>query len=402
MYQQQERALVRRSTDGAMLALRAEKESAERANHDKSHFLAVASHDLRQPIHALGLYIDELRRKVSGEEQIQLVEKVAQSAHSISLLINALLDISKLDAGIIVPQRQHCDIAGLLNKIAADFAQDALEKNIRLRVLPCKGCVISDAVLLERILVNLLSNAVRYTPPNGVVVITCRKRGNLLHIEVRDNGVGIDPVYQTRIFQEFFQLNRPRLSEHKGLGLGLAIVDRLVKLLDHRIALSSAQDKGAKFTLELPFVPESVAHFAKEALTSFDLPAANSPLAGKKILVVDGDSLVREGTVLLLASWGYEVSAAASLQAVQQLLSSGESWDMVISDYHLDQATTGLDVIAAVRQYANASIPCILISGDTRLALDNASVERTPLLHKPVKPAKLRSLMQYLLEEPIQ
>ncbi len=399
----QERAFLQRRVAEATSELREKKEDAERANHNKSRFLAAASHDMRQPIHALGLYLAELRRKISGEEPQQLIGQVEHSVDAVSTLINALLDISKLDAGVVVPQKQVCDLSALLERIMADFQMLARLKNIRLLVRPCHGYVISDHVLLERILINLLSNALRYTPPGGIVLIACRKRGDQLRIEVRDNGIGISKADHANIFREFFQLDHHQLDTQKGTGLGLAIVDRLVKLLGHRIELRSAPGQGSLFALELAAAPEPAVYPVAGGVTALSASGQHSdssPLAGKRLLIVDDDALVLDSTTTLLASWGYEVSAASSLEAVQSLLGEGAVWDLLISDYRLGDDATGLDVIASVRQHLGKLTPCILISGDPRPAvLKLADAAGYPLLHKPVKPAKLRSLVQYLLKE---
>lgn len=363
----------------------------ERASQNKSQFLAVASHDLRQPVHALGLYIAELRRRVSGAEQQLLVGQVERSVEAMSTLLDALLDISKLDAGVVVPQKQVCELAPLLARLAADFKLAAHNKNIRLVVPETTACVYSDPLLLERILTNLLSNALRYTPPQGSVLVVCRRRKHQVLIEVRDNGIGIDAAGQSRIFREFIQLNQMVVDGDKGLGLGLAIVDRLVRLLGHGIALRSASGRGSTFTLKLPRSSMPADVFVLHE------PPADSP-AGKKVLVVDSDALVLDGTATILDSWGYQVTALTSFEALQKCLEEGASWDLVISGYRLDQRATGLDVIKTVRLYSNRQTPCILISGDTRPEVQKQA-ERAghQLLHKPVKPAKLRSLMQYYL-----
>jgi CheY-like chemotaxis protein/two-component sensor histidine kinase len=368
----------------------------ERANQNKSQFLAVASHDLRQPIHALGLYIAELRRKVSGEEQQHLVGQVERSVDALSTLIDALLDISKLDAGAVVPQKQVCDLSELFSRIAADFKRAAKIKNIRLVVRPVSAYVYTDPVLLERILVNLVSNAVRYTRPFGCILLGARQRGQQIHIEVRDNGIGIPEGMQDHIFCEFIQLNHDVISGEKGLGLGLAIVDRLVKLLGHRIELRSAPCVGSLFTVKLAraLKPVEVFSLPVDPLSDAEL------LSGKKVLIVDGDLLVLDGTALILGSWGYQVTALTTLAAVQKRLVEGESWDLVISDYQLDRGATGLDVSETVRQHCATLTPCILISGDTSVIVQKmADGAGHHLLHKPVKPAKLRSLVQYHLKE---
>ena len=279
-----------------------------------------------------------------------------------------------------------------------DFQMLALSKNIRLVVRPFQGLVISDPVLLQRIVMNLVSNALRYTQPFGIVLIACRRRGQHMLIEVRDNGIGIEKNHQADIFREFFQLSQHRPDAEKGLGLGLAIVDRLVRLLDHQIALRSAPNKGSTFALRLVSAPKPDGSI--ELAKFSELEIEDLPLAGKKLLIVDGDALVLDGTATLLASWGCEISAVHSLDTVQQLLIDGARWDLVISDYQVDSNVTGLDVIRTVRQYLGKQTPCILISGDTSPAvLKLADCAGHHLLHKPVRPAKLRSLMRFLLEE---
>ncbi|MHB0925067.1 MAG: ATP-binding response regulator [Gallionellaceae bacterium] len=401
---QQEHATLQQRIEEATQALLVKKEEAEHANHDKSHFLAVASHDLRQPLHALGLYVAEMQRKVSNAEQRHLVNQVERSIEALSTLLNALLDISKLDAGAVIPQMQTCAVDAMLGRIAADYQMLASVKNIRLIVRPCSGYVTSDPLLLERILANLVSNAIRYTYQNGCVMVACRRRKHFLRIEVRDNGVGISKTDQGNIFREFFQLAQPQLDTSKGLGLGLAIVDRLVKLLGHRIELRSAPGKGAVFALEVPITPNAgrPSAVAEQVSAHLDQEVEKSPLAGKRLLIVDDDAAVLSGTTGILTSWGCHVSAAASVAQVEQFLHDGVKWDLIVSDYQLGNNTNGIDVIELVRQHQNQRIPCILISGDTSpTVLKLASVSGHHLLHKPVRPAKLRSLIEHLLEDEV-
>ena len=405
---QQERSILQQRIDDATHALREKQEAAEHSSQDKSRFLAVASHDLRQPMHALGLYIAELRCKVFSKEQQYLVGQVERSAEALSSLMNALLDISKLDAGAVVAQKQRCDVATMLNEVASNHQMLAGLKNIRLAVRTCSGYVISDPVLLQRVLMNLVSNAIRYTRSNGCVLIACRKRGQQLLIEVRDNGIGISKADQANIFREFFQLAQPQLDTTKGLGLGLSIVDRLVKLLGHHLELRSAPGKGTVFALCVPFVPDTA-----EKSTTDNSPdikplivaesaqgGESSQLFGKRILVVDDDALILESTASILSSWGCIVSSAASLDDVQKMLSEGLEWDLVVSDYQLGSDNTGVEVIDTVCRILVTTIPSILISGNTSPALIKlASVSGHHLLHKPVKPAKLRSLVLHLINE---
>jgi len=403
---QQEHAVMQQRVEEATHALKIKKEEAERASHDKSRFLAVASHDLRQPLHALGLYVAELQRKVSGADQQRLVEQVEHSIEALSALLNALLDISKLDAGAVIPQIQTCAVDAILKRIAADYQMLAKVKNIRLVVRPCAGYVTTDPLLLERILTNLVSNAIRYTYPNGSVMLACRRRKNSLHIEVRDNGIGISGADRDNIFREFFQVMQPQLDSSRGLGLGLAIVARLVKLLGHRIELRSIPGKGSVFSLEVPIAvnfDKSMMAANVQVAPNLDQESGKSALAGKRLLVVDDDAAVLSGTVGILASWGCQVSAAASVSQVEHFLHDGLKWDLIISDYQLENNTNGIEVIDLVREHQHQQIPCILISGDISPAvLKLASVSGHHLLHKPVRPAKLRSLIEHLLDEDTQ
>jgi len=398
---QEERAILEERIEEATQALREKKEEAERASHDKSHFLAVASHDLRQPLHALGLYIAELQRKAVGSEQQHLIGQVERSVESLSTLLNALLDISKLDAGAIVPHMQVCDVGAMLRHVAADYQILSNLRNIQLVIRPCAAHVHSDPLLLERILTNLVSNALRYTPQNGHVMIACRRRDDRLRIEVRDNGIGISRGDQENIYREFFQLNQPQLDSSKGLGLGLAIVDRLVRLLGHRIDLRSAPGKGSVFAVEVPIASSAIEPSISTSIEPESEGAADgSALAGKKLLVVDDDEMVLNSTASILVAWECQVTLATTVTQVEQYLQDGMTWDMVISDYQLENNATGIDVISMVHQRLSRNIPCILVSGDTGpTVLKLAAVSGYHLLHKPVKPAKLRSLVIHLLEE---
>lgn len=380
-----ERSFVPQRVAGAIHLLREKKEQAERAHHDKSRFLAVASHDLRQPIHALGLYVAELRRKISGKEEQHLVGQVERSVDAIATLINSLLDISKLDAGVVVPKKQACDVSELLDRLNASFQVLVKAKHIRLVMHPLHGLVNSDPQLLERILMNLLGNALKYTPPHGTVMVACRRRGNDMLIEVRDNGIGIDLARQSSIFCEYIQLNTTEPSAQNGLGLGLSIVDRLVKLLGHKISLRSAPDKGSTFALR-------IAMAKAPAASRVSMKVDNFSLAGKKLLIVDADKKMRDDMASLLGSWGCEVTAVRSLKAMQGLLKKGLRWDLLLSDCQ----GADIDVIHAVRQSSGMIAPCILISGDMQ-HVNRMQKAGHHFLNKPVKPAKLRSLMQFLL-----
>ena len=361
--------------------------------HQHSRLLAEVGHDLRQPVYALGLYVAELRRKVSGREQQLLVGQVERSVDAITTLIDTLLDISRLEAGIDVADRQLCDISALLGRVEEDFGMMAKAENIRLIVRPFRGQVISDPVLLARILMNLVSNALRYTNENGTVLIACRRRDGHILIEVRDNGIGIAKARQADIFREFFQMHPGGVQ--KGLGLGLAIVHRLAVLLGHRITLRSVPGRGSIFTLWLRCAKVCDEKPIKSSLNTM---CECCPLTGKSVLIVDGGAQVQDSTASILASWGAQITALSSMESVVHRLAKGARWDLVVSDYRIEKDATGLDVIRMVRERLGAKTPAILISSYSSDAPMKSAIDAGDVvLYKPVKPAKLRSVVQYLM-----
>jgi len=382
--------------------LRDKKEIAERANQNASRFLAVASHELRQPLHAISLYVSELQRKVFNTELQNLVEQVNHSVEVLTQMLNGLLDISKLDARSIVPQIQVFSMAGLLERVTANHIIQARNKNIHLVVRPCSCFVSSDPLLLERIVMNLVSNAIRYTGVNGRVLVACRHSGQNMRIEVRDNGIGIAKDDQDNIFREFHQCKQAHLNPEKGLGLGLAIVDRLAKLLEHKLTLQSKPNVGTVFTLEIPSARTPEKESDQNPSKKPEIPAISN-LIGKRLLIVDDDLLVLESTVHILASWGCVMSSADSMAAVNLLLAEGQEWDLIITDYQLEEDITGLDVIKVIKQHLNSNIPCILITGNTSQEISKlVALGGDRILYKPVRPAKLRSLVEFLLKEGAQ
>ena len=335
----------------------------EYANAAKSRFLAMASHDLRQPLHALGLFVAHLRMPLKPGERAKTVERVDAAVREMTEMFNALLDISKLDAGVLVPKIVEFSIARLLQKIETAFEQTAREKGLRLRVMPSDAWVRSDPLLLERIVLNLVSNAMRYTLRGGVIV-GCRRRGEMLRIEVWDSGPGIPEDHRQSIFGEFFQLPSSERDRYGGLGLGLAIVDRLRRLLNHEIELTSTVGRGSRFAILVPL--------AAERLTSVETVRSPHPAAfaveGKLILVIDDAPIVLEGTSRLLGKWGYSVVTADSDEAALiQLTEREQRPDLIISDYHLANGKTGIEAIERIDAAFGASIPTILISGDRHL-----------------------------------
>ena len=368
----------------------------ELANTAKSRFLAMASHDLRQPLHALGLFVAHLRTSLKPRERAKTVEQVDAAVKEMAEMFNSLLDISKLDAGVLMPQIVEFSIARLLQKIEATFNQTAREKGLRLRVVRSDAWVRSDALLLERILINLVSNAMRYTLRGGIIV-GCRRRGEMLRIEVWDSGPGIPEAHKQNIFGEFFQLPTPERDRYGGLGLGLAIVDRLRRLLNHEIELTSTAGRGSRFTILVPMAAEGVT-FVETVRSPHRAAFA---VGGKVILIIDDAPIVLEGTSRLLDKWGYSVVTADSDEAaLSQLTEREQRPDLIISDYHLANGKTGIKAIERINAKFGATIPTILISGDTAPErLRDAKDKGYILLHKPVDPMRLRAAMHQLFKE---
>lgn len=393
---QQDRNTLQHRIDEATQELRSKKEEAERANYDKSRFLAAASHDLRQPMHALGLFVGELQSRLDTPEQRKIASKVEESAEAMSSLLDSLLDISKLDAGIVVPQMRTIDIAVMMRRLVQDYIPVAQRKHITLRAHCIEASAMSDPVLLERIVLNLLSNAIRYTPPNGIVLLACRRRGDNLRIEVRDSGIGIPAEEQQNVFREFVQLANSARDRSKGIGLGLAIVDRLAKLLEHPLALSSAPNRGSTFAITVPRVLNLAELLTEAEQAPAAMPKHNS-LEHLQVAVVDDDTLVRTGTAGILKSWGCHVSVAENLRDFKEKFATTR-FDLVICDYRMPDGD-GLMLAAYIESHGDTSPDVILISGDTAPEILQEVKERGHhLLHKPVRPAKLRSLILFLLK----
>ena len=307
-------------------------------------------------------------------------------------LFNALLDISKLNSGAMQPILSDFAIADLLKHMESTFVAAALEKGLNLRVVPSSAWVRSDAILLERILLNLVSNAVRYTEAGGVVV-GCRRKDGKLRIDVCDSGSGIAADQQRNIFNEFYQLVPKEKGGRDGLGLGLAIVERLGALLDHPISLESVVGKGSRFSVTLPMGRPTAVPIATRAAGK---PPAD-PLRGRTVVVIDDDVLVLDAMRGLLEQWGCHVLTARSGQEAMESI-DGRTPDLIISDGRLQAHETGVETIARLRSELGARIPAFLISGDiSPERLDEAKTAGHHLLHKPVSPMALRAMVSRLL-----
>jgi CheY-like chemotaxis protein/two-component sensor histidine kinase len=381
--------------NNALSQLTTQKEVAESANLAKSRFLAAASHDLRQPMHTISLLVGLLRDQMRHPDAHHIVGKIHASVQAMGSMFDSLLDISKFDAGVVTPHMQTFAIASLLDRLAATYEAQAHEKKLTLKIVPSSVQVTSDPVLLERILGNLVSNAIRYTEQGGVLV-GCRRRGGNLAVQVWDTGIGIDESQHDNIFEEFFQLSNPERDRSKGLGLGLSIAKRSAALLGHELTVCSIPGKGSVFSIALPI---SAANNGSDALApSTEVPS--DLLARAFVVVVDDNTENRESTEALLQHWGcHVVSAASAEDALTALHNHLRTPDLIISDYRLRDGHDGVTAIRQIRQCAEYDIPAIIVTGDMTIHDEQMREESIGLLHKPVNALQLQRLAEELLSQ---
>jgi CheY-like chemotaxis protein len=342
---------------------------------------------LRQPVHALSLFVGALRGHRLEPEPAALVDRIENSVSAMDGLFSALLDISRLDAGVVAPEMKTFPISDLLQVLERDYTTEAESKGLTLRIRACNSWVRSDPVLLERILRNLLSNAVRYTDRGGVL-LGCRRRGGL-RIEIWDTGRGIEEAQVPRVFEEFFQIDNPERDRTKGLGLGLAIVRRLADLLGHTLAFASVPGRGSMFGIDVPLAePRAILP-----------PMAPGVARTGTILVVDDEMAIQEGMRSLLTAWGHAVLCAGSgEEGLARLAACGARPDLIICDYRLRGEETGATVIRRLRAEHGDDIPGVLITGDTAPnRLEEAAASGLLLLHKPVANSRLRAAVTHFL-----
>jgi signal transduction histidine kinase/CheY-like chemotaxis protein len=363
------------------------KERAEAANVGKSKFLAAASHDLRQPLHALGLFLQTLRETALPEPEQRALSHARRSMDAMEGMFSSLLDVSRLDAQVVMPKIESFPLQAVFDRARTELEPLAAAKGLRMRVARTRAIAHSDPLLLERIVLNLVSNAVRHTE-RGAVLVGCRRAGPALRIEVRDSGPGIPPERHGEIFDEFTQLGNPERDRNKGLGLGLAIVSRLAQLLEHSVKLRSAPGKGSTFSLQLPRgapPPESAPRPAPEA----------ADVSGMLVAVVDDDAVVLEAMKTLLGKWGCAtVCAGSGAELLASLAGTTRVPDLLLCDYRLRDGESGLEAVEAVREEFNAEIPAAIVTGDTGPErLREVEASGLAILHKPVNPARLRALL---------
>jgi Na+/proline symporter/signal transduction histidine kinase len=364
------------------------KSTAEDANISKTRFLAAASHDILQPLNAARLYVTSLVERQNGGEDSRLVENIDESLEAIEEILGALLDISRLDAGAMTPSITSFKIGDLMRSLEIEFAPIARAKRLKLTFVPCSLPVQSDRLMLRRLLQNLISNAIKYTP-RGRVLVGCRRHGRSLQIQVYDTGVGVPALKRTEIFKEFHRLEQgARIA--RGLGLGLSIVERLARVLNHGIALDSNAGGGSVFSVTVP-TAKAINHTT--AVTSAT-PLSKTPMSGSLIVCIENDPAILDGMKTLLTAWDAEVIAVADPEAaIEAIKARGAEVTGLLVDYHLDRGN-GVAAIRDIRRRFGESIPAILITAD-RSPHVRAAVreEKIAVLNKPVKPASLRALL---------
>ncbi|HEX6364171.1 MAG TPA: ATP-binding protein [Albitalea sp.] len=377
----------------------AARQQAEVANRAKTQFFTAASHDLRQPLHAMGLFAEALRNKIHDEEVAQLVNSINGSVDALEGLFSELLDITRIDSGRIDVQPQSFEVGDILRKLKLHFEPTAFEKGLALRLRGGRHIAHADPVLVERIVRNLVSNAIRYTDDGGVLV-SCRRRGDTLRLQVWDTGVGIPEAERSRVFEEFYQVpgtGAPSPQQRKGLGLGLAIVKRLAELMNAPLALCSQPGRGTVFTLELP-----VGKAVRPAVAAVSAKRASSlTLDGRLIVVVEDEPAVRSGLEALLRGWGATLASFDSVAAARTWAAQVDPPlprpDLLIVDYRLENGLNGVDALNALRGRFGP-VPAIVVTGSTMTGLEQEAHDKDfHLLIKPVVPNKLRAMIAFKL-----
>jgi signal transduction histidine kinase len=369
------------------LQLTDKKEALEHTARVKTHFLAAASHDLRQPVHAMGLFIEILRPRLSDRKNLKLLNHIKTAFQGLRGMLDEMLDISRLDAEVVEVHKRSFAAHDLLQRLAQEYAPLAVQKGLRLRCVIHEAVVFSDASQLEHIIRNLLDNALKYTIQGGFL-LACRQRGKHVLIQVYDTGPGIPEQKMREIFLEFTQIDNPERNPGQGLGLGLAIVERLTRLLEHEIRVRSIVGRGSVFSLML--------EMGRDSPTPATLPAAETATTIRprvqSLLVIDDDDAIRAGMVTLLQQWGCQVIAADSANtALARLREVSERPDVMIVDYRLAGGKTALEAIGDLHNYLGSPVPAIIVTGDTAPArIREAHDSGFLLLHKPLAPDRLK------------
>ena len=370
------------------------KIDAERANKAKSLFLASASHDLRQPLNAMQMYIAALQSKVKDKEILRIIEDINSVSISTARLLNALLDVSELEVGAIKPRFESFSVNNMLISIFQSFLPLAKDKGLNFRVVPSSLYVRSDPALLERILGNFMSNAIRYTN-KGSVLIGCRKRGDKVVIEVWDTGCGISDDQMSLIYEDFYQIENKERDRGKGLGLGLALAKRLAESLEHSINSKSTLGAGSCFSVAVDIAENNTEKNQDESFMNI------MNLSGANILLVEDDMDVLKATKQLLESWGCKVKTARNKDEVMNLIKENpyDNPDIILADNRLPGDASGIDITYLIQEKLQASIPCVIMTGDVeRNHVQSIIDQGFPVLLKPIQPAKFRAMLSHLIQ----
>ena len=388
--------LLRQQNTRLVDNLKIQTDSANKANLDKSRFMAAASHDLRQPLHAVSLFAEVLEKEITNESHRNMLERINRGLFSMGELFDAMMEIARIDASSIPVNRSHFNLEPLIQNVIQQASINTLSSNVTLNYSDCKYGTYSDPFLLERILHNLVSNAVKYTD-KGDINVFCQTNGEgSLQIHIKDSGIGIDEGDLDCIFEEFTQLNNPERDREKGLGLGLAIVKRLSDLLDHQLVVDSQIRVGTEFTIQVP-LRDLVDYDQQDQVHVHEAVK----LEGVHILLIDNEAEIVEATQLLLERWGCKVSSCTSSSEALKIAKSTPKLDFVISDYRLAGEMNGVDLIAAVCQL-NPRIAGVIVSGDKGedIVLQTRE-DQIMLLHKPVKAVQLHIALSQLIKKNI-
>jgi len=373
--------------------LREKQEAAEAERRAMSRFLSAASHDLRQPTHAMGLLVDQLKELPGTPQNHVLVSRLDASVRTLEHMLNALLDLSRLDPDFVQAQPAAVPFARLVEQLRHLFPGEGIRTGVRLKFRLSHAWLQTDLALLQRVLHNLVGNALRFTP-QGTVLVACRpvRGGTHARIEVRDSGIGIGPEHLPHIFDEFSQAANPERDRSKGLGLGLSIVRRTCDLLGHPLSVRSAPGRGSCFGVTVPLAPAQPALAEEPPSSALDL--SQEPLVGTKALIIEDDAMASNALFDLLKTWKSIPHASDGVESARAWVAQGLVPDFIVSDHRLRGHENGIDAILALRELTGRHIPACLITGD----MDKAVAERAKslgisLLYKPARPAALRELI---------
>lgn len=374
--------------------LKLARDAAEEANRNKDKYFAAASHDLLQPMNAARLLVAALRERALPDSDSAMVEQVHLALENAEDLLTDLLDISRLDQNAVTPDVNEFYLQQLLSSLHAEFLPVADNKGLVLKTVSSSVAVRSDSRLLMRIIRNLISNAIRYTP-HGKVLVGCRRESGYILIQVLDTGDGIPQSQQRTIFKEFNQLEIHRGKNRQGLGLGLAIVERISRMLEHPICIRSEEGKGSVFSVRVPVADDVVT----PRRVRYSEPVADF-LHHRQVLVIDNEDSILMSMESLLSQWGGKVICAANgEEALALCLDEGVVPEMILADYHLHDDQLGTDAVSMIRDHFELSIPAVMLTADrSNESRQLFSLMELSVLNKPVKPGKLRALLTHLLE----